>query len=70
MAGGIGKVTEINRNFRNDAGDSSHSPEFAMLEYDSTAVLTREPAPVVALAEGLPHDLCGLTSTGHPGGTW
>lgn len=41
-----------------------------MLEYDSMAVLTREPAPVVALAEGLPPDLCGMTSTGHPGGTW
>jgi lysyl-tRNA synthetase, class II len=42
-------VFEINRNFRNEGSDSSHSPEFAMLEfyqaygtYDSMAVLTRE----------------------------
>ncbi len=49
VVGGLEKVFEINRNFRNEGSDSSHSPEFAMLEfyaayetYDSMAVLTRE----------------------------
>ena len=49
VVGGIEKVFEINRNFRNEGMDSSHSPEFAMLEYyaayetyDTNAVLTRE----------------------------
>jgi lysyl-tRNA synthetase class 2 len=49
VVGGIEKVFEINRNFRNEGSDSSHSPEFAMLEYyeaygtyDTIAVLTRE----------------------------
>ena len=49
VVGGIEKVYEINRNFRNEGMDSSHSPEFAMLEfyeayatYDTMAVLTRE----------------------------
>ncbi|MCE7009225.1 lysine--tRNA ligase [Kibdelosporangium philippinense] len=49
VVGGIEKVFEINRNFRNEGSDSSHSPEFAMLEfyqayatYDSVGVLTRE----------------------------
>jgi lysyl-tRNA synthetase class 2 len=49
VVGGIEKVFEINRNFRNEGADSSHSPEFAMLEfyaayetYDTMAVLTRE----------------------------
>ncbi|MBA8826575.1 lysyl-tRNA synthetase class 2 [Saccharopolyspora lacisalsi] len=49
VVGGIEKVFEINRNFRNEGSDSSHSPEFAMLEfyeayadYDSMAELTRE----------------------------
>ncbi|MDT7724012.1 MAG: lysyl-tRNA synthetase, class [Actinomycetota bacterium] len=49
VVGGIEKVFEINRNFRNEGSDSSHSPEFAMLEYyqaygtyDSVAVMTRE----------------------------
>ncbi|MGH3434948.1 MAG: lysine--tRNA ligase [Sciscionella sp.] len=48
VVGGIEKVFEINRNFRNEGSDSSHSPEFAMLEYyeayatyDSNAVFTR-----------------------------
>jgi len=42
-------VFEINRNFRNEGADSSHSPEFAMLEayqayadYQVMATLTRE----------------------------
>jgi lysyl-tRNA synthetase, class II len=49
VVGGIEKVFEINRNFRNEGSDSSHSPEFAMLEfyaayetYDTMAVMTRE----------------------------
>ena len=32
VVGGIDRVFEINRNFRNEGMDSSHSPEFAMLE--------------------------------------
>jgi lysyl-tRNA synthetase class 2 len=49
VVGGIEKVFEINRNFRNEGSDSSHSPEFAMLEYyeayatyDSNAEMTRQ----------------------------
>ncbi len=49
VVGGIERVFEINRNFRNEGVDSSHSPEFAMLEayqaygdYDTVATLTRE----------------------------
>jgi lysyl-tRNA synthetase class 2 len=49
VVGGVERVFEINRNFRNEGVDSTHSPEFAMLEvyeaygdYDSMAVLTRE----------------------------
>jgi lysyl-tRNA synthetase class 2 len=47
VVGGIDRVFEINRNFRNEGVDSSHSPEFAMLEayqaytdYDGVAELT------------------------------
>jgi len=32
VVGGIERVFEINRNFRNEGADSSHSPEFAMIE--------------------------------------
>lgn len=49
VVGGIEKVFEINRNFRNEGADSTHSPEFAMLEtyqaygtYDDSAVMIRE----------------------------
>ncbi len=48
VVGGIDRVFEINRNFRNEGVDSSHSPEFAMLEsyqaytdYDGVAELTQ-----------------------------
>jgi lysyl-tRNA synthetase class 2 len=57
--GGIEKVFEINRNFRNEGADSTHNPEFTMLEayeaygdYDTMAVLTRrliQDAAVAAL---------------------
>jgi len=47
--GGIDRVFEINRNFRNEGADSTHSPEFAMLEayqaysdYNGIADLTQE----------------------------
>jgi lysyl-tRNA synthetase class 2 len=49
VVGGIERVFEVNRNFRNEGADSSHSPEFAMIEgyqaygdYDSIGALTRE----------------------------
>ncbi|CAN7642154.1 lysine--tRNA ligase [Mycolicibacterium frederiksbergense] len=49
LVGGFEKVFELNRNFRNEGADSTHSPEFAMLEtyqaygtYDDSATVTRE----------------------------
>ncbi|MEI7915739.1 MAG: lysine--tRNA ligase [Mycobacteriaceae bacterium] len=49
VVGGLEKVFELNRNFRNEGADSTHSPEFAMLEtyqawgtYDDSAIMTRE----------------------------
>jgi len=32
VVGGIDRVFEINRNFRNEGADSTHSPEFSMIE--------------------------------------
>jgi lysyl-tRNA synthetase class 2 len=32
LVGGIEKVFEVNRNFRNEGADSTHNPEFTMLE--------------------------------------
>ena len=57
VVGGIERVFEINRNFRNEGTDSTHSPEFAMLEayqaygdYHQMADLTQELIQKAALA--------------------
>ena len=57
VVGGIERVFEINRNFRNEGADSSHSPEFAMIEsyqaygdWKSIAELTRTLVQNAALA--------------------
>ncbi|MEL0273296.1 MAG: lysine--tRNA ligase [Pontimonas sp.] len=57
VVGGIERVFEINRNFRNEGADSTHSPEFAMLEayqaygdYHQMADLTQELIQKAALA--------------------
>jgi lysyl-tRNA synthetase class 2 len=49
VVGGIEKVYEIGRNFRNEGVDATHNPEFTMLEayeaygdYSSVATLTRD----------------------------
>ncbi|NYT95959.1 lysine--tRNA ligase [Salinispora sp. H7-4] len=59
LVGGVDHVFEINRNFRNEGVDSSHSPEFAMLEayqaygdYDTIGELTRHLIQRAALAVG------------------
>jgi lysyl-tRNA synthetase class 2 len=48
VVGGLERVFEINRNFRNEGADSSHNPEFTMLEayqaygdYDTMRLLTQ-----------------------------
>lgn len=49
LVGGVEKVFEINRNFRNEGADSTHNPEFTMLEmyqaygdYNTMRTLTQE----------------------------
>ncbi|CAN5349905.1 lysine--tRNA ligase [soil metagenome] len=49
VVGGLDKVFELNRVFRNEGADSTHSPEFSMLEtyqaygtYDDSALVTRQ----------------------------
>jgi lysyl-tRNA synthetase class 2 len=57
VVGGVERVFEINRNFRNEGIDTRHNPEFTMLEayeaygdYDTMATLTRELVQEAALA--------------------
>ncbi|MGI8647223.1 MAG: lysine--tRNA ligase [Acidimicrobiales bacterium] len=70
MVGGMERVFEVNRNFRNEGADSSHSPEFAMLEcyeaygdYNSMATLTRELVQYVA------RQVCGSEVARHVDGS-
>lgn len=62
VVGGIERVFEINRVFRNEGVDSTHSPEYTMLElyqayadYDDMAVLTRELIQEAAIAAAGSH---------------
>nr|WP_239679268.1 lysine--tRNA ligase [Natronosporangium hydrolyticum] len=57
VVGGIDRVFEIGQVFRNEGMDSTHSPEYTMLElyqayadYDTMAVLTRELVQAAAFA--------------------
>jgi lysyl-tRNA synthetase, class II len=70
VVGGIEKVFEIGRNFRNEGIDSTHSPEFASMEayeayadYNTMAVLTRE------LVQETAESVLGSTLVRHYDGT-
>src|SRR4029077_16065669 len=67
--GGIEKVFEINRNFRNEGISTQHNPEFTMLEfywayadYNDLMTLTEEMLPFVAQKAVATQD---LTFNGH-----
>ncbi|WP_440710225.1 lysine--tRNA ligase [Herbiconiux sp. YIM B11900] len=78
VVGGIDRVFEINRNFRNEGADSTHSPEFAMLEayeaygdYTSIAELTQSLIQNAALAVAGSHVVTWADGTEYDlGGEW
>ena len=78
LVGGIERVFEINRNFRNEGADSTHSPEFAMLEayeaygdYNSMADLTQKLIQDAALAVAGSHVVTWADGTEFDlGGDW
>ncbi|MWK39539.1 bifunctional lysylphosphatidylglycerol synthetase/lysine--tRNA ligase LysX [Actinomadura sp. J1-007] len=75
LVGGLGKVFELGRDFRNEGADATHNPEFTMLEayepygdYDTMAALARDLVVSAARAAlgttvvvrgGAEHDLAG-----------
>jgi lysyl-tRNA synthetase class 2 len=70
VVGGLERVFEVNRNFRNEGADRTHSPEFTMLEfyaqyldYQDVARITREVYQEAALAA------TGSLVVEHPDGT-
>jgi lysyl-tRNA synthetase class 2 len=78
VVGGLERVFEINRNFRNEGADSTHSPEFAMLEayqaygdYNQMAELTQELVQNAALAVAGSHTVTWADGTEYDlGGEW
>ncbi|WP_308467367.1 lysine--tRNA ligase [Rathayibacter soli] len=78
VVGGIERVYEINRNFRNEGADSTHSPEFAMLEayeaygdYNTMAELTQTLIQDAALAISGGHTVTWADGTEYDlGGEW
>jgi lysyl-tRNA synthetase class 2 len=78
VVGGIERVFEINRNFRNEGADSTHSPEFAMLEayqaygdYNTMAELTRTLIQDAALVTAGSHVVTWADGTEYDlGGEW
>ena len=78
VVGGIDRVFEINRNFRNEGADSTHSPEFAMLEayqsygdYHQMATLTQEMVQNAALDVAGSHVVTWADGTEYNlGGEW
>jgi lysyl-tRNA synthetase class 2 len=78
LVGGIERVYEINRNFRNEGADTTHSPEFAMLEayesygdYTSIAALTQKLIQDAAMAVSGSHVVTWADGTTFDfGGEW
>lgn len=78
VVGGIDRVFEIARNFRNEGADSTHSPEFEMIEayqsygdYNSIADLTQELIQDAALATNGSHVVTWADGTEFDlGGEW
>ncbi len=70
VVGGLERVFDINRNFRNEGADSTHSPEFGMLEfyqayadYNDMARITRE------LIQEAAQRVCGTLLVTHVDGS-
>jgi lysyl-tRNA synthetase class 2 len=77
IVGGIEKVYEIGPAFRNEGVDSSHSPEYTLLEayqsygdYDTMAELTRALVLDAAAAVGVEHGVAMDGSEIELGGEW
>jgi lysyl-tRNA synthetase class 2 len=78
VVGGLDRVFEINRNFRNEGADSTHSPEFAMLEayqaygdYQQMADLTQQLVQDAAAAVSGSHVVTWADGTEYDlGGEW
>lgn len=70
VIGGIERVFEVNRNFRNEGVDSTHSPEFAMLEtYEAWGDYNNGMQLMQGLVQSVAQDVFGSTTVTWADGT-
>ncbi|MFZ5475718.1 MAG: lysine--tRNA ligase [Myxococcota bacterium] len=70
VVGGLERVYEINRNFRNEGIDATHNPEFTMLEfYWAYATWEHLVALTEELLSGLVREVCGGSEIVYQGQT-
>ena len=70
VVGGMERVFEVNRNFRNEGVDSSHSPEFAMLEtYQAWGTYDDGAEMIKGLIQSVAREVFGSTTVTLADGT-
>ncbi|MGP6174616.1 lysine--tRNA ligase [Corynebacterium sp. A21] len=70
VVGGIDRVFEVNRNFRNEGVDSTHSPEFAMLEtYEAWGTYETGAELMKGLVQSVAQEVFGSTTVTWVDGT-
>lgn len=70
VVGGIDRVFEVNRNFRNEGVDSTHSPEFAMLEtYEAWGTYETGARLMQGLVQSVAQEVFGTTTVTWSDGT-
>ena len=70
VVGGVDRVFEMNRNFRNEGVDSSHSPEFAMLEtYQAWGTYDDGAEMIKGLIQSVAREVFGSTTVTLADGT-
>jgi lysyl-tRNA synthetase class 2 len=70
IVGGLGRVYEINRNFRNEGVSARHNPEFTMLEFYQAYADYRDLMDLTeAMLSGLAEDITGGSKVVYQGDT-
>jgi lysyl-tRNA synthetase class 2 len=70
IVGGLGRVYEINRNFRNEGVSTRHNPEFTMLEFYQAYADYRDLMDLTeAMLSGLARDIAGGSEVQYQGET-
>jgi lysyl-tRNA synthetase, class II len=67
LVGGLDRVFELNRNFRNEGLDRSHNPEFTMLElYEAYGDVRSMKALIETMVTGIAESVMGTLQVGSP----